>query len=173
MKTYDQATPEVQARAVALMKRFYPEFVAVKLKVDFIFASTDSEDGHAVTHGGYPAAAVVRIVSLKDRAKGLGDIEIVIDRDGYLDMTDEEKDALLDHELYHPQLQLDKNRKVKFDGHGRPKLTMRKHDFQVGWFHEIARRHGSASGEYKQAQSLMGEHGQLYFGFVTTAKVAA
>ena len=40
---------------------------------------------------------------------------------------------------------------------------MRKHDFQVGWFHEMVRRHGAASAEMKQAQAFREIHGQLYF----------
>lgn len=173
-KTYDQAPDEVHDRVKALLKRFYADTLAAAgLKIDLLMASTDTEDGHAVTHGGYPALAVVRIVSSKDRAKAMGDAEIVIDRDAYEAMSAGQRDALLDHELYHLELVLDRNGKVKRDDHRRPKLKMRKHDVQVGWFAEIARRHDTSSHEVRQATEIFEEHGQLFFGFASAGGSAA
>lgn len=34
----------------------------------------------------------------------------------------------------------------------------------LGWFDEVARRHGDASSEVQQAQKFIDETGQLYFG---------
>jgi hypothetical protein len=52
-----------------------------------------------------------------------------------------------------------------FDALDRPKLAMRKHDHQFGWFDEVAQRHGEASPEVRQARVLMEKSGQLYFDF--------
>lgn len=164
MKSYDQAPPEVHERVATLIRRFYPDLDRVGVRIDLLMASTDAEDGHAVTHQGYPALAVVKILDLKNRTMDRGDAEIVIDRDAYDGMADEERDALLDHELYHLLTVNDKFGRPKMDDHDRPKLKMRKHDFQVGWFHEIARRHQINSQEVQQAQAFVGEQGQLYFG---------
>ncbi len=165
-KTYDQAPTEVHDRIAALMARFYFDTLKLAgLRIDVLMASTDTEGGHAVTLGGYPCQAVVKILGPKERAMDRGDAEIVIDRDNYEALDPAERDALLDHELYHLELQLDKHGKVKLDDHRRPKLKMRKHDFNVGWFHEIARRHKTASFEVKQATAFVAEQGQLYFGF--------
>jgi hypothetical protein len=164
-KTYDQAPDEVRDRVMTLMKRFHPDLLKVKLRVDLLMASNDTEGAHAVTHGGYPALAMVRIVGAKERAKDVGDAEITIDRDAYEAMDGAARDALLDHELYHLALVLDKNDQPKRDGHGRPKLKMRKHDRQFGWFDEIARRHREHSHEVKQATEMFEEAAQLYFGF--------
>lgn len=164
-KVYDQAPDEVRDRCVALIRKYHPDLEKVALRLDLLCASTDSEDAHAVTLGGYPCLAVVRIVSAKDRAKDVGDAEITIDRDAYEAMTSEQRDALLDHELYHLNIVRDRAGQPKRDDHGRPKLKMRKHDFNVGWFHEIARRHGAASIEVQQATEFVHENGQLYFGF--------
>lgn len=54
-----------------------------------------------------------------------------------------------------------------------PGLKMRRHDFQVGWFHEIAERHGKESIELMQAQQLFDERGQLYFAFIKQPKEKA
>ena len=47
----------------------------------------------------------------------------------------------------------------------RPKLKLKKHDRQFGWFDKIAERHGHASGEVRQALKLFTEARQLYFDF--------
>lgn len=162
MKTYDPAPQEVHDRVANLVKRYHLELQEVSIRVDLLMASTDSEEGAAVTHGGYPALAVVKILGPKERAMGRGDAEIVIERD-----------ALLDHELYHLEVKLDRNGRYKLDDHMRPCLKMRKHDFNVGWFHEIARRHGTASVEVQQAVALQEEHEQLYFSFTHEERMQA
>ena len=80
-------------------------------------------------------------------------------------MDDAKKDALLDHELYHLEVQRNKHGKPKLDCNRRPKLTMRLHDRQYGWFDEIAQRHGSASIECQQAMGLYLAGKQTYFQF--------
>jgi hypothetical protein len=74
--------------------------------------------------------------------------------------------ALIDHELEHLTTVLDVDTgKPKFDGQNRPKLQMRQHDHQLGWFDAIARRHGEASPEICQARELLEQTKQLYFDF--------
>jgi hypothetical protein len=163
MKTYDQAPEEVHDRAKALIRKYHPELEEVGIRIDILMASTDTEDSHAVTLGGYPCHAVIRNLGPKERAMGRGDVEIVIALDKYAAMTDAERDALLDHELYHLEPRLGKYDKPKFDDHHRPLFSMRKHDRQFGWFDEIARRHGDASFEVQQAHEIRDEAGQLYF----------
>lgn len=167
MKTYDQAPDEVRERVIALIKKYHPDLELVQLRVDLLMASTDTEDAHAVTLGGYPCLAVVKIVGPKERAKGCGDAEIVIDRDAYEAMSSAKRDALLDHELYHLEITRDKMGRPKKDDHQRPKLKMRKHDFQFGWFAEIARRHQENAIEVQQAQAFIAEQGQTFFGFTS------
>lgn len=170
MKCYDQAPDEVRDRVIALIKRYHPELEKVQIRIDLLMASTDSDETAAVTCGGYPAYAVVKILGPKERAMDRGDAEIVIDRDEYEAMDAAKRDALLDHELYHLEVKRDKNGRPKMDDHQRPCLKMRKHDFQVGWFHEIARRHGFASIEVSQATALREEQGQTYFVYDSTVE---
>jgi hypothetical protein len=162
MKTYETCPQSVADRVAALIKKSYPDLINCNTKVDLLFVSTNS-DGPALCLHGYPCAAVVRALRSKDRAAGRGDAEIVIDRVGYEAMTDLRRDALLDHELYHLEVALDRAQRYKVDGEGRPILKMRKHDREFGWFDEIARRHGENSFEIRQARNLLGEQGQLYF----------
>jgi hypothetical protein len=117
-------------------------------------------------HQGYPAGAVVRITPLKDRALGIADATIVIDRAGWLALTQRQRDALVDHELTHLVRKVDKDAgELVCDVLDRPKLLMRKHDRFFGWFDEVAQRHGEASTEVMQARRLVESSGQLYFDF--------
>ena len=60
---------------------------------------------------------------------------------------------------------------TKRDAQGRPKIKLRKHDFQVGWFHEIARRHGEHSVEVRQCRELVSEQGQTYLNLDSDSEV--
>lgn len=160
--TYDKANSDVTQLVKAVAAEFHAELVRYEVSIDVLMAN--NPDGDAVTHGGYPAQAKIRIVSLKDRAKGCKDAELIIDESNWRDLTDEQRRALIDHELQHLEVKF-KDGGVALDDLGRPKLSMRKHDWQMGWFDVIARRHGEASPEVRQASELMGRQGQLYFGF--------
>jgi hypothetical protein len=166
MKHYSPMPDEATDRVAHLVKVFHPELREIGVKIDLLSVSTDG-DGHALTHQGYPATAVVRATNPKERAKGAGDVEIVVDEAKYLRMNDAEKDALLDHELEHVQLVMNKKTgKPKLDSRGRPKISMRKHDYQFGWFDSIAERHGIASQECKQAHHIFIEGRQTLFAFM-------
>jgi len=165
MKTYQTAPKHVREIVDHLLKKFYPRILAEKPRIDLLTVAHDSE-GSALKHAGYDAQAVIRVVGLKDRAAGRGDLEIVIDEVNYNRLTDEQRVALLDHELYHVTLKTDKEGVVKRDGADRPKFGMRKHDRQLGWFDEIARRHGDNAAEVIQARALIEQAGQVYFPFM-------
>lgn len=126
-------------------------------------AKDGSLKGPAIKHGGYAARGVTRIVPVKLRVAGLGDVEVVLDGDRWTELAYEEQLALIDHELTHVDLVLDDESPV-LDDAGRPKLRRRLHDHQHGWFNEVAERHGIAAQEVQQASRFADEHGQLYFG---------
>ncbi|RRJ96795.1 hypothetical protein Ga0100231_023795 [Opitutaceae bacterium TAV4] len=170
MKTYTTAPEETHERVAELIRRFYPELEKHKVRICLLMVASDKE-GPALKHQGYPAAAVVRAVPQKDRAKdGAADVEITIDARGYEAMDSEERNGLLDHELYHIEVQYSDGG-VKLDGQHRPVVKMKKHDRQFGWFDEIARRHGEHSGEVQQARELVEETGQLYLDFTALENI--
>lgn len=165
-KTYSKAPDECSDRVAHLLKLFHSPLFEAKVKVDVLSVATDGE-GPALSHQGYAALAVVRVTNIKERTKGLGDAEIVIDEERYSQLADAEKDALIDHELYHLEVIIDKKTlRPKLDCRGRPRLRTRKHDHQFGWFREIADRHGAAAIEVKQATKLFLSEAQTYFAFV-------
>ena len=115
----------------------------------------------------------MKSVGLKDRAKGQGDAEIIIDEIWWQDASEQAREALIDHELYHLEVKTDKNNHPAKDDLDRPKLLMRKHDYQFGWFNAIASRHAEHSVEVYQATNLFDEAGQTYFKFALEKPVPA
>lgn len=162
--TYEKAPAEITEQISRLIAEWHPKLAKAGVTVDALTALNDS--GHAVKCAGYPALAVVRIISLKDRVKGMADAEIVIDSDAWETLEPAQQDALLDHELYHLEPIEDADG-FKRDSLGRPKLSMRLHDVQVGWFREIATRHGANSPERIQAKKLFDKEQQTFFNFAT------
>ena len=168
MKRYEEADREAVERMTAIRDKYHPELSAIRIGLLVVY--DDEEDKQVLKHGGYAAAALARIVSERDRAAGMCDAQIILDQSSYRHMTDKQRDALLDHELHHFEIAQDKSGAPRMDTNERPKLKIRKHDHQFGWFDAIADRHGENSVEVKQARQLVEETGQLYFDF--TAKAA-
>lgn len=169
-KTYSKADDDIREIAEALMDEHHNDLRDAGVRIDFLFAQCD--DGPAVTLGGYACAAVVKINSLKDRVTGMGDAQIVLDEEKWSDMSEAERNALLDHELHHLIVR-EKDGGYERDSHGRPRLKMRKHDRQFGWFDAIAKRHGSNAIEVQQAKTLWDQSGQTYFPFLDETNILA
>jgi hypothetical protein len=169
MPIYQKAPEEVQRLAAELLDKYESHHPVrdAGVTVDYLFAFP-SEDQNGVPQGdalkchGVKALGICRIVPLKDRVKGLADAEISIDGEWWSDASDEQRAALLDHELHHLSVKR-RGGLPERDDCGRPKLSLRKHDFQVGWFDAIAARHGVHSLERIQAQQIFDNAGQLYW----------
>jgi len=161
--TYDKAA-SARPYLEAMLREHHPSLVDAKVTFDLLFATPEYDEktglpkSPPVKHGGYPAAATVKICSLKDRAKGCADVEIVIDGPEWRGLSESRRHALIDHELTHLEFT------GEYDDAYRPKLKMRLHDHQFGWFDEVARRHGDASYEVRQFETF--RHSQSYFAFV-------
>jgi hypothetical protein len=173
MKSYSQASNDVLDLIEEVRTEFHsPDLDGVTVAALFVYDLEASEP--VLTHGGYPAQAVVRLTPVRDRALGVADAVIIVDRSNWLTLTRDQRGALLDHELYHLERVLDEDTQLpKTDAVDRPKLAIRKHDHQFGWFDAIAERHGDSSPEVRQAKSLIQRTGQLYLDFGKLTKRAA
>lgn len=123
------------------------------------------QTGPALTVGGCQAAACIRATRLEERVAGRSDVVIHIDGDRYKEWSPETLNAILDHELEHIKLmRSEKDDTPILDDIGRPKLRMRPHDHDFGWFNNIAKRHGNWAIEVMQASQFVNtELNQLYF----------
>lgn len=136
-----------------------------KSKVTVALLMATSDEGHAVYLNGYAKAAVVGITPYKMRCLGVADAEIVIDEKLWEKLEDAEKKSLMDHELTHLLPVLGSDNKVKLDAYDRPKLAMRRHDWEIGGFAEIIVRHGEQALDMQQIRGMQHRHAQLVFGF--------
>lgn len=169
MPTYEKCPTEVRELANAVLCGFesHQPLLDARVTIDFVFARADlNEDNEplndAITKNGRRCLGITRKIPLKDRALGRADAEICLDGDWWKDAPEEQRRALLDHELHHVAVRTNKNGVVR-DDLGRPELKMRKHDVEFGWFSIVAARHGEHSMERIQAKTLMDAGGQVYW----------
>lgn len=169
--TYQRCPKPVEELKNELLCK-YPEhkpLLDARVTVDLVFAygTRDEKTGaltkFAMVRGGVRALGIARKISLKQRALGRGDAEIALDADWWDEATEPQRAALLDHELHHIGVSLTKMLQIKRDDLGRPKLYLRPHDYDFGWFAIIAKRHGAAAGEVEQAKRIADEHGQYFW----------
>ena len=160
---YERATDEVNETVADVMEHHHPGLHDAEVKVDVLLAHAGRDEngdpvGPAVKCGGYQCAATIRITSPKERALGRGDALMVLDGDRFEEWSAEELAAVVDHELSHLEFT------EKRDDLDRPKLRMVRHDHQFGWFDAVAKRHGDAAFEVKQAKQLLADRNmvQLY-----------
>lgn len=168
MKTYSAASSDLEQHLARMQSEHHSDLEGVTVSALFVF-DDESSDG-VLKHQGYPAAAVVSITPMKQRALGVADAIVIVDRSAWQIMGVRQRDALIDHELTHLERVIaeateEAPEHPKCDALGRPKLAMRRHDHQLGWFDDVARRHGEASCEVRQAKQLMASTDQLYFDF--------
>jgi hypothetical protein len=164
-----QAT-EAAKIADEISRLYHDELIDAGVTIDILaaFPTTDEHgepvEEYALKLHGYPAYAVVKINSYKLRVQGHADAEITIDGYQWDTLRDDQRRAITDHELTHLEIRRDNQGAIKTDDLMRPKLKMRLHDTQVGWFKEIAERHKLASVEVQQAIEIFTneESRQLY-----------
>ena len=169
MTCYQMAPQETCLIMDEVFEHYHGELSDAGVKVDVLmaFAPTDANgdaNGPALRDKGHGCAAKTRVIPLRDRVAGRGDAEITLDGDEYDVWNGQQLRAILDHELTHLELSVAEDGSVKRDDAERPKLRLREHDHQYGWFDSVARRHGEASVEVRQATRIVDkqEWQQLY-----------
>jgi hypothetical protein len=160
--TYATADDDVTEFLADVMRRYHPPLFDAAVRVGVLMAASDT--GDAVTHGGYPALATIKVISLRDRVHKQIDAELVIDRRKWDELPRASQEAVLDHELSHIALKefgyapvLDADGKptgetdIRFerDDLDRPKLVTVKGDWNTGdGFAAVIRRHGRSAVEF-------------------------
>jgi hypothetical protein len=155
MTTYVRGHSEIEPYVTKMLERYHPQLRDAKVTFTYLFAhaavdKNGDPKGPAVRFGGYAALAVIKIIGLKERADTRADAELTIDGDRWPELSEAGRYALVDHELEHLELKHDKDGNVQRDDLNRPKLVIRKHDHQFGWFDAIVRRHGKDAIEFDQ-----------------------
>lgn len=150
MATKFERSEKWERYVARVMKKHHDRLTKVEVKVDVLLAHKEGP----LMCNGYPCSAKVRVCIPEERARGCGDALIIVDAFQATTWKLEQRDAILDHELTHLEPLTNKAGQVKKDDLDRPRLGMRKHDIQVGWFVEVAERHGAYSVEVQQAAGI-------------------
>jgi hypothetical protein len=145
------------------MEKYHHDLHSNKVKIGTIMAMSSSEESTALKLHGYPVAAMVKIVPLKDRITKEYDVEMLIDASLWKESTEKRKTALIDHELSHLAIKRKKPDKPKkgepvkevcalgevvYDDIGRPVVKTIKADYNVGdGFLHVIQRHQDESFE--------------------------
>lgn len=156
--TYTLADDDVIRLVNEIMTTNHPELAEAGVRFGILMA--ENPDGDAVKHSGYPVLACVKVVSAKDRVTKCYDVEMLIDLRAWEEMTDRHRAALIDHEITHVARVPNTPKRIaagelawKTDDRGRPKIKMRKGDWNVGdGFESIVARHGDFAVEFLNIQ---------------------
>ena len=162
--TYEEAGPSVVMFALEVMKKYHGGLHDMQCTVEILMASPPCDEngdatGPALKHHGRCARALIRSTKPDERALRRCDIHIKIDKNFWEESTEAVREALLDHELSHLVPRLDKKTgTAKRDDFDRPLFAAVDHDYEVGWFYSVARRHGLDSIEYRQLQEFLNSY---------------
>lgn len=166
-KTYIKADATVTAKVDSVIVLYHQPLIDAELKVDVLFAfaarNKDGEQtGPAIAVRGHPVKAKIKVTPLKDRAKGDGDVELILDGDNWNDIPESDQVAILDQQFTSLELVLEEDEesasaKVARDDLGRPKLRKRVSDFAAEGYWECAERHKGASQEVQFIRSVGNE----------------
>lgn len=154
MSWYAIANEEINLTIQKVMKENHQELFNEGVTITALIAR--SENGPAITVRGCEAAGCIRITKLAERTLGLGDAVMILDGERLDAWTSKRLQAVIDHELRH--LVLAKSKKtgqVQRDDQDRPKLKIRPHDFEFGWFARTAELYGEDSYEVSQAREIV------------------
>lgn len=177
-KTIEKAPPEIVEVCQAMMAKYHGDLVAAGVTISLLLASDDK--GPSVKLHGKSCCAVVGINGLRDRIEGKPDVTIIVANEWWRAAKPAERDAVLDHELYHlvvergpdipdheevegspGELRKFYRPSFKLDKIGRPQVKMRLHDWDLGGFAEIVQRHGEAAVERQAFRGVAKHYEQL------------
>lgn len=98
--TFSAADPEVlRLLDHSVLPDHFPRLVELGVRIGVVMAY--NPDGGAIKHGGYPAAATIKVVSLKDRVTKGFDAELLVDQGVWDGLRHRQRLSLLYHECRH------------------------------------------------------------------------
>ena len=153
MSWFSIANEEINLTIQKVMKENHPDLHAEGVTITALIAR--SEEGPAIKVRGCEAAGCIRITGLAERTMGIGDAVMTLDGERLDSWSSRRLQAVIDHELRH--LVLSKSKKtgaVQRDDQDRPKLKIRVHDVEFGWFARTAELYGDDSYEVAQVREI-------------------
>jgi hypothetical protein len=156
-KIYEKVGPDVLRMIAETMRRNHPALADAEINIAATFVTklgTEDEVLPTLKHAGASAAAVIRLTRKNQKVYVEHDAEITIDMYHWKDKNQEQRIALLDHELEHVVIARDRRGDPKLDDNGRPKLKLKPDDWTINGFRAVIERNGTNAPEYVTANSV-------------------
>lgn len=131
MPAYEDS-PDLQAVGLELIKKFHPDLKSIN--IGYLF-----RDKASYSHGRLTLGMAVRVDD-RNYVYGGRDVMIEIGKDTWDQLSTDERQIVLDHELHHIQVELDEKGSTVLDKNGRPKVFLKRHDVEE--FYSILERYG-------------------------------
>ena len=143
-----------------VMEKYHMELFGAEITVTIFMCEKVDKFGNsthepAIIRRGQRCDATIKKASPTDLGLGSGLLIMNIDALYWEDASDDDRIALIDHELCHFQLKRNaKTNEIELDGNDKPKLKAVPHDIEVGVFYDVIRRHGPDCADYKAMVNL-------------------
>ena len=169
-RTIMKASEAVVALADRMMGSHHAELAAEKVRVAVLMVmppvNKDGDKiGPAVQQGGVEATAKIKVASAGERV--LADVDAIMEIDGerWGTLSPKTQAALVDHELEHLIVQVDKKGLTRRHPDGVPVLATQPDDWHLTGFESIVKRHGRHALEAMAIGELY-ENRQMVFEFM-------
>jgi hypothetical protein len=156
-KIYEPAPAEVTELITLALTQWHVELHETGVKIGAtMVAKFDADEAlvPCLKHHGNWAAATIHIVRPSQRHRVDFDAEIFFDKARWEAYTQEQRQAVVDHELNHVVLVKDRQDVTVMTDHG-PKIKLKPDDFAPTGFYEIINRHGAAAVEYQSIVAIL------------------
>jgi len=169
-KGYRKADASEMESLTKIRNEHHEELRDHDVQVGLLFARAGRDQhGEATSHpikfAGVPVVARVRRTSVKERIWCPYDAVIEVDEDRWEGMSEDERVAVIDHELTHVVVAKDKAGAAIIGDDLRPQIAMRPDDWMLTGFAEVVKRHGRAAIEAQAIHEISEKFGQLIFDF--------
>jgi hypothetical protein len=190
--TFDKSRTMAEVLAQA-MEQWHPILQTCRVRVDVLEVTNTGKYGitkPALKEKGWPVPAKTLVVPLQRRAMGQGDVLVLVDHHQWDETNTAACMAIMDHELEHLEVLAEKDPRENgtpivgwsteakclvgaplLDDRGRPRLRLRKHDWQLGGFRSVVERHREASVEAAAVKACLQDDGQYMWEWAVEAEV--
>jgi hypothetical protein len=149
------------------IEKFHQDLHAFKVTVKLIKVGSNLDKngdpkGPALKLHGSPCAAQIRAHnSIQQYLTGYH-YTIKVDMDLWDELSDEQKIAVLDHELTHAVIKRDSKGEVKRDDRNNLIVGCRPDDYTINGFFDVMQRHGQDAIEFTTLQKINAQVKDLY-----------
>jgi len=157
-KAFSDGTRADYAMLNQVMARYHHELVDAQSRVSLNFVKAfdkDDEPTPALKHAGHYCEAYVKLISRRRKLRDPHEAEIDIDGHMWEEKNDQQREALLDHELSHIKVVTDRHGIPKRDEDERVQLKLVPDDIFITGFLSVIRHYGQNAGEYQSISSAM------------------